>query len=375
MAEKFNQGGSARIAIVTAAVVIVIAGMREAAAIIVPFLVAIFIAIIGASPVFWLKKRGIPSFLAILLVVLVILGIGFAITAIVGTSLNSFSKELPFYQQRLQQQMTDLVSWLETRGINLSSSQLKEIVNPGEVMQLVATLLAGLGSVLTNTFLIMIVVIFILLEVSSFPTKLRSIRGSPEASLPGFKEFTNAVQRYLAIKTSVSAATGILAASWVAILGVDFPLLWGLLAFLLNYVPTIGSILATIPVVLLALIQLGNGTAVLVAIGYLVINFVFSSIIEPRFMGRGLGLSTLVVFLSLVFWGWVLGPVGMLLSVPLTMTVKIALDSNEETRWIAILLSSENLTQFPRSGARNQNSPNSSKPDEIATPQKDFSDN
>ena len=357
MSEKVNQVGTARIAIVTAAVVIIIAGMREAATIIVPFLVAIFIAIIGTSPVFWLKKRGVPSFLSILLVVLVILGIGFAITAVLGTSLNNFSQELPFYQQRLQQQMTDLVSWLEIRGIHLSSSQLKEIVNPGAVMQLVATLLAGLGSVLTNTFLIMIVVIFILLEVSSFPAKLRSIKGNPEASLPAFKEFTNALQRYLAIKTSVSAATGLLAVTWVTVLGVDFPLLWGLLAFLLNYVPTIGSILATIPVVLLALIQLGHGTALLVALGYLVINFIFSSIIEPRFMGRGLGLSTLVVFLSLVFWGWVLGPVGMLLSVPLTMTVKIALDSNEETRWIAILLSSENPTASSPLAPTNQKPP------------------
>jgi predicted PurR-regulated permease PerM len=117
--------------------------------------------------------------------------------------------------------------------------------------------------------------------------------------------------------------------------------LWGLLALLLNYIPNIGSILASVPAILLALIQLGVGKAVIVLVGYLVINIIIGNVLEPKIMGRGLGLSTLVVFLSLVFWGWVFGPVGMLLSVPLTMTVKIALDSNEDTRWISTLLGSE----------------------------------
>ncbi|MBA7685918.1 AI-2 transport protein TqsA [subsurface metagenome] len=142
----------------------------------------------------------------------------------------------------------------------------------------------------------------------------------------------------MAIKTLVSLATGVLVTIWIAIIGVDYPLLWGLLAFALNYVPNIGSIIAAIPVVLLATIQLGIIQAVAVAIGYLAVNLVMGNVIEPRFMGRGLGLSTLVVFLSLIFWGWILGPVGMLLSVPLTITAKIALDSSEETRWIGVLL-------------------------------------
>ena len=124
-------------------------------------------------------------------------------------------------------------------------------------MQLVATLLAGFGGVLTNAFLITLTVVFILLEASGFPAKLRAATKDPKASLPAFEEFTHAVKGYLAIKTAVSLATGLSAALWVAVLGLDFPLLWGLLAFLFNYVPTIGSILAAVPAVLLALIQLG----------------------------------------------------------------------------------------------------------------------
>jgi predicted PurR-regulated permease PerM len=153
-------------------------------------------------------------------------------------------------------------------------------------------------------------------------------------------KFTESVNRYLALKTLFSLLTGVAIWIWLSILGVDFSLLWGLVAFLLNFVPNIGSIIAAIPAVLLALIQLGMGSALLASLGYVVVNVVVGSIIEPKFMGRGLGLSTLVVFLSLVFWGWVLGPVGMVLSVPLTMIVKIALESHEDTSWIAIILGS-----------------------------------
>jgi predicted PurR-regulated permease PerM len=147
----------------------------------------------------------------------------------------------------------------------------------------------------------------------------------------------------MAIQTVISLATGACVAIFLTIMGVDYPLLWGVLAFLLNYIPNIGSIMAALPPVLLTIIQFGLGRAVGVAIGYLVINMTIGNVISPHLMGRGLGLSTLVVFLSLIFWGWILGPVGMLLSVPLTMTVKIALESSEDTRWIAILLGSEEV--------------------------------
>jgi len=142
----------------------------------------------------------------------------------------------------------------------------------------------------------------------------------------------------MAIKTLISLGTGILAGIWLMAMGVSYAILWGMLAFFLNYIPNIGSIIAAIPAVILALIQFGIIKAAVVGVGYLVINTLMGSVIEPRFMGKELGLSTLVVFLSLLFWGWVLGPIGMLLSVPLTMMAKIALDNREETRWIAILL-------------------------------------
>jgi AI-2 transport protein TqsA len=142
----------------------------------------------------------------------------------------------------------------------------------------------------------------------------------------------------MSMKTIISMVTGIFIALAMSLIGLDYPVLWGVLAFMLNFVPNIGSIIAAVPAVMLALVQLGYAPALIVAAVYIAVNVIIGSIVEPKYMGKGLGLSTLVVFVSLVFWGWVLGPVGMLLSVPLTITVKLALDSEPETQWLGQLL-------------------------------------
>ena len=339
--ESINKRSGPGVLLMMAAFVIVVAGMKAAEAVLVPFLLAAFLALICGPPMFWLERKRVPSWAALLIVIVVILGIGSGLGALVGKSLNAFTAALPSYQERLEEQTQAVLSWADSWGIAVPDEALDGVVDPGQVMQLVGRVLSGLGGVLTNGFLIALTVLFILLEASSFPAKLRAAFGDSNQAFARFDQIAANVNRYLAIKTAVSLTTGAVVTGWVAIVGLDFPLLWGLLAFLLNYVPNIGSIIAALPAVLLAVIQLGFGSAGLVAAGYAGVNVVMGNVVEPRFMGRGLGLSTLVVFLSLVFWGWVFGPVGMLLSVPLTMTVKIALESSEETRWIAILLGSE----------------------------------
>jgi predicted PurR-regulated permease PerM len=328
-----------------AAFVVVVAGMNAARVILIPFLLAAFIAIISAPPLFWLQRKGLSTWLALLIVILGVLLIGLLMASLVGSSVKDFSRDLPVYEAKLKQQTTLVVDWLEKLGVDISGLAVTEIFDPRAAMKLVATLLNGLGNVLANGFLILMTVIFMLLEASSFPGKLRTVLGGPESSLVRFDNFVNNVKHYMAIKTLVSLATGILVAIWLVIIGVDYPLLWGLLAFALNYIPNIGSIISAVPAVLLAIIQLGLVRAGVAAAGYVVINLLMGSVIEPRFMGRGLGLSTLVVFLSLVFWGWVLGPVGMLLSVPLTITAKMALDSRDDTRWMAVLLGPETISK------------------------------
>ena len=338
MESKERTSKVAQILIVSASFVIVVAGMRAASSILVPFLLSIFIAIICAPPLFWLQRKGVPSALAVLSILIGIIVLGLLLAAFIGTSVNQFSEALPVYEKRLIEMRGAFTSWLGSLGLEIPSQLLTEYFDPGKAMKMAANTLAGLSGLLTNVFMILLTVIFILLEASGFPQKLRNALGDPEESLGQFKSITESVNRYLALKTVFSLATGIAVAIWLAILGVDFALLWGLVAFLLNYVPNIGSIIAAIPAVLLALIQLGVGPALLTCLGYVVVNVVFGSILEPKFMGRGLGLSTLVVFLSLVFWGWVLGPVGMVLSVPLTMIVKIAMESHEDTEWVAVML-------------------------------------
>ena len=340
-----RQSKASQVLITMAAFVVVVAGMSAAKVILVPFLLAAFIAIISAPPLFWLQRKGLPTWLALLIVILGVLLIGLLVAALIASSVKDFSADLPIYESKLRQLTAQVMGWLEKLGVNISGLALTKVFDPGAAMRLVAALLNGLGNVLANGFLILMTVIFILLEASGFPAKLQAVLGGPGSSLAHFDSFITNVKHYMVIKTVVSLATGILVGIWLAILGVHYPVLWGLLAFVLNYVPNIGSIIAAVPVVLLTIVQLGFSSAVLVAAAYVVINVVMGSVIEPRFMGRGLGLSTLVVFLSLLFWGWLLGPVGMLLSVPLTITAKIALDSREDTRWIAVLLGPEIISE------------------------------
>ncbi len=324
-----------------ASIVIIIAGMHAAESILVPFLLSVFLAVICSSPLFWLQKKGVPMPIAMLFVIVTVMAIGLILIAFVGSTLEDLLTAIPLYQANLDQEIAAMIVWLEGIGIDIPDNALHGIVDQEKIMQLVTGILTGLGGLFTSALLVLLMVFFMLLEASSIPTKLRAALGNADTTIMQLSKITDSIKRYLAIKTVTSLATGISVAIWLAIIGIDFPLLWGLLAFLLNYIPNIGSFIAAIPALLLAFIQLGIGATVFAGVGYLLINGLIGNVIEPRVMGRGVGLSTLVVFLSLVFWGWVLGSVGMLLSVPLTMCIKIVLESNEDTRWIAILMGSE----------------------------------
>ncbi|MBL4775239.1 MAG: AI-2E family transporter [Mariprofundus sp.] len=328
---------SSHLLIAAAAFVVVIAGIQAAASLLVPFLLAAFIAIICLPMLNWLTAQRIPSGLAVLLITLFIVLIGLLLGAFVGSSLADFSHNLPGYQERLKLLTGDALNWLNGIGIDVSSQAMLAALDPSAAMGMAGKVLSGLGNALANTFLIVLTVIFLLIEATALPHKW-AIMDKNAPSAHSFETFVNSVSSYFSIKTWISLATGIFISIWLAVIGVDYPLLWGLVAFLFNFVPNIGSIIAAVPAVLLALVQLGGGDAILTGLGYLIANVVMGNVIEPKFMGKGVGLSTLVVFLSLVFWGWVLGPVGMLLSVPLTMIVKLALESQQDTQWLGILL-------------------------------------
>lgn len=325
--------------IALAAFVIVIAGIKATQVIMVPFLLAIFIAIISAPLLLWLEGLGFPRILAFLLVTAGVVGILTGIGTIVGTSMNGFLNTLPEIQRKLTSLANEGVDWLQAMGISMDLNTLPKGFDPANAITTAGAFLRSMSQILSNSFLIFLMVTFMLFETVSMKAKLNYFAKLNTENLRMAETFIMNLKRYLAIKTLASFTTGVVIGLILTLMGVKYAMLWGLLAFLLNYIPTIGSILAAIPAVLVTLVEVNVGASLWVMLVFVVVNIVIGNFIEPRFLGQGLGISTLVVLLSLLFWGWVLGPAGMFLAVPLTMSVKIALDANPRTRWIAVLLS------------------------------------
>jgi predicted PurR-regulated permease PerM len=288
-----------------------------------------------------MTKYRVPKWLAVILLMCFIVLMGLWLASLVGSSINEFSKQLPYYRVQLVEQFSWILSKLHALNIQISKDQFLAYFDPGMALSMTTNMLSGVGNVMANLFLIILTIVFMLFEAQSLPKKLHLALDDPDMRLQQIDRFLQSVNQYMVIKTLVSLATGLIVGVGLAVIGVDYALLWAVIAFLFNYIPNIGSIIAAIPAVLLAFVQLGPAAAGGTALLYLGANMVMGNVVEPKFMGRGLGLSTLVVFLSLIFWGWLLGSVGMLLSVPLTMVVKIALESSKSGGWLAILLSDD----------------------------------
>ena len=331
-----------KIVIMLGMLVIILSGIRVAADIIVPFILALFIAVVLNPVVQRMVKIRIPRVFAVSLLIVIIVMLMVLLLAYLGTSLNELARTLPQYRSSLVIPLKNLEPWLQRAGIGVSVDELVKYIDPNAAMTLVTNLLAQLSNAMSSIFLLLLTVVFMLLEVPQLPNKLKQMMSRPIEGMAAIQRAIDSVSHYLVLKTAISIVTGLVAWGMLAALDVRFAFVWGLLAFALNYIPNIGSVLAAIPPIAQVLVFSGLYDALVVLAGYLVINLVFGNIFEPRIMGRGLGLSTLVVFLSLIFWGWLLGPVGMLLSVPLTIIVKIALEQTNGGQSIAVLLSDLN---------------------------------
>jgi AI-2 transport protein TqsA len=325
-------------AVNVAALIIIFGGVIYAKSIIAPFLLALFISIICAQPISWLEGKRMPRWLAIIIVIfgMIILFSGFSF--LIGNALSAFSGNLSKYEATLTSISNSFIQSLNEKGFNIPQDQITNILQPAKILEFTAGALNKLFNMMGETFLIFLTILFIIMEYGSFSIKVKAIMSESDKPLTYFSVILQNIRHYLRIKTLLSLAIGILIYISLLIIGVDYPLLWALIAFLMNYIPNIGSIIATIPTVLFALVQLGVGGAIWTLILSAIIHNVLGNFLEPRIMGRGLGLSTLVVFLSLLFWGFILGPVGMFLSVLFTMTIKIILEQNEKTKWLALLL-------------------------------------
>lgn len=328
-----------KVVIMLGMLVIILTGIRFAAEIIVPFILSLFIAVVLNPVVQLLVRCRVPRVLAVTLLITLIILTALLLLSSLGTSLNELGRTLPQYSSSLQGPMQTLDPWLKRIGIDISVSELSKFIDPNAAMALVTRFLTQLSNAMSSIFLLLLTVVFMLLEMPQLPEKLQQLMTKPQEGMAAIQRAIDSVTHYLVLKTVISLVTGLVAWGMLEMLDVRFAFVWGMLAFALNYIPNIGSVLAAIPPILQVLMFSGFYDALLVMTCYLLINLVFGNILEPRIMGRGLGLSTLVVFLSLIFWGWLLGPVGMLLSVPLTIIVKIALENTSGGQSIAVLLS------------------------------------
>lgn len=324
-----------------AALVIVIAGVKLASSIVIPFLLAIFIAFISAPLLLWFEEKLLfPKALSFLIVTAIVIGVLVIIASVIANSLDGFLDSIPALQNKLTNLTDGTIKKLESLGFSVNVKAFSQMANPAKIFSNAGIFLKSTSKILSNSFLIFIMVAFMLFETHSLNAKLQILSKKSSKGLKAVETFAKNLNRYLVIKSLASFATGAIIAFVLTLMDIKYALVWGVVAFLLNFIPTIGSILAALPAILMSLVEYDLATALWVMMVFVFTNVLIGNFVEPRFLGRGLGLSTLVVFLSLLFWGWILGVAGMFLAVPLTMSLKIALEINEDTKWISLLLSS-----------------------------------
>lgn len=321
-----------------AALVIILAGLHAAADILVPLLLAAFFAIVLNPLVTWFIRRGVNRPMAITIVVLVMLVGLTALFGVLAASLNEFVAMLPKYNKELTRKLYNLQEYLPFLNLHVSPERMLQRMDSDKMMAFATTLMTSLSGAMASIGLLVMTVVFMLFEVRHLPYKLRFALANPQIHIAGLHRALKGVSHYLALKTLISVWTGLIIWLGLMLLDVQFALMWGVLGFLLNYIPNIGSVLSAIPPMIQALLFNGFYECVMVGALFLVVHMVLGNMVEPRMMGHRLGMSTLVVFLSLLFWGWLLGPVGMLLSVPLTSVCKIWMETTHGGSKIAVLL-------------------------------------
>ncbi|MFI3037596.1 AI-2E family transporter [Atlantibacter hermannii] len=321
-----------------AALVIILAGIHAAADILVPMLLALFFAIVLNPLVTWFLRRGFNRTMSITIVVVVMLVALTLLFGVLAASLNEFIAMLPKYNKELTRRLLDLQEVFPFLNLHVSPERMLKRMDSEKVMTYATTLMTQLSGAMASIVLLVMTVVFMLFEVRHLPYKLRFALSNPQIHIAGLHRALKGVSHYLALKTLISLWTGFIIWLGLELMGIQFALMWGVLGFLLNYIPNIGSVISAIPPMIQALLFNGVYEFVLVGSLFLVVHMVLGNMVEPRMMGHRLGMSTLVVFLSLLFWGWLLGPVGMLLSVPLTSVCKIWMETTVGGSKVAVLL-------------------------------------
>src|SRR5215218_7534443 len=325
-----------RVMLGLAATVVVLVGMRLAAPILNPILFAVVLSLLFSPIYAWLRRRRIPTPLALIfmLVGLTVLFVG--IFLIMGISIARFSGDIASYAGKLNVQVGNLQDLLRSAG--LSDVNIRDAVKPSALAGAIGSVLAGVADFLSNLFLILVIVLFLLAEGPTMMDRLRSSVGSDHPQVERLTVFGRNVVRQLGLRAIVNLVTGAGVTILMFVLGVDFPLMWGILTFFLSFIPWIGLPLAVAPAVVLALAEHGIDRALLVILGVIVINVLAENALSPMLMGRGLSLSPTILFIGFIFWAWLLGGPGAFLAAPLTIFLVLMLDTFPETRWLAAVM-------------------------------------
>lgn len=327
----------AKVLLYSTAAVILTIGMQQIATILVPVFFSIFAYLIFAPLVHWLQRKGIPGGvsvgLVILLFIIVVIGTGL----LVAGSLLQLSSRIPNYETQLMGTLEDLAIYLPSAGFSVESI-LRDI--GAFAFSLTAGILTGILNAGTTTGLIIVTTTFLLLDAAGAPKKVQKEAEKQSFLLSQTTEFGRSLVNYIVIRTKTNLIGGFGTALLLLIGGIDFAILWGILTFLLGYIPYLGFILAALPPMLLGLFKYGPLGALAILVGISLVNMLVENVLFPSLAGKGLKLSPSIVFLSLFYWAYVLGTAGALIAIPLTMVVKIILESFEETRWLAKLMES-----------------------------------
>ncbi|MEL6939536.1 MAG: AI-2E family transporter [Cyanobacteria bacterium J06598_1] len=322
-----------------ASVVLIIAGLKTMAGLLTPILLSLFLVLVTAPLLAWLRQKGLPSWLSYLLILLAVFVVGLFFILFLATSLNQLLDLLPTYSTQIQAQVRELWGWLGEQGIDSEDIQALSWLQPERLLQISVTITTTLLSTVSNVGLTLIIFVYMLATAPGFSVRLRKGLQNDLLTLQRLESFAQSTSAYLLIKGWLGALTALAQIVLMWMLGLDFAVLWGVLSFLLNFVPNIGFYLAVIPPLLLAVIQLGWLKAILFALVYVAINNFFDLVIAPKYLAEGLDLSALVTFLAVIIWAWILGPIGAFLALPLTVMVKkLLLEPFEQTQLIAGLL-------------------------------------
>jgi AI-2 transport protein TqsA len=336
LTDSLRQPSFLRVMLVLSATVVVLVGIRLGAPILNPIFFALVLTVLFSPVYSWLKRRGLPSPLA-LLIMLVLLSILFVgLIFILGASIARFSERVGFYTTQLNGQLDSLDALIKRLG--LSNVDLQEVVKPSGLANAIGIVLSGIAGFLSDLFLILMIMLFLLGEGPAMMNRLRASVGADNPQVARLTTVGRSVVRQFGLRAIVNLVTGAGVTVLLFVLGVDFPLLWGILTFFLSFVPYIGLVLAVAPAVVLALAEFGLERALLVIAGVVVINVLAENVLSPMMMGRGLNLSPTVVFLSFIIWAWLLGGPGAFLALPITLFVAVMLDTFPETRWLASII-------------------------------------